>query len=686
MSFQMFATLFIITVCASASTFPSISSGECLICKCNNFTADCSNLNLSVVPVLPSNITRILLTRNNFKTVSKDIFVNVKTLTITTIKLDYCHIKYVSSDAFVHFPLLKHLNISGNKNLSIEELSNALTETKLTHLNLDDVGLRRLLEVGSPFSSVNKLSLRKNLIKRVNITVWLIGFPSLRNLDLTDNMLDTFPFTANLGHIQFLNLTDNRIESNGLTFCVNDSSPPNKLQLLDLSWNYLSDISVFNSEGHCLSHLGSLILSNNNHIFKIPNNVFSRLPSIRRVLLRYVTGRVEIEPMAFNSSTLTELRLTTSEQLYLQEKHIDMFNSTPNLQTLHFTNVIFKDIPDDLSRMFSNLTNMIDFKIKNGIVWNISFLSTMKQLKKLDLFGNYIKTWNNDLFKGHNLQKIVLTRNQIAVFVKDMFPSHIWKNLEYFTATSNPLQCTCDIVWFRDWLAKNTAKLGNNYPELYTCLYPDKWKNFTINEYKPDRYECDKSELSSWDVVAIGISCLTGVLLLLAAIVYKGRYHIKHRMYLVRSLQPYNRLPDGEEFLYDAFVAHHVDDRGWVINHLLPFLEKQRKLRLCLHERDFLPGNFIADNITDNMKASRKVLLIFSHNFSRSEWCLFEATTAYQRILTQGTSTVVIIMLEDILQRPVSDTIRNLLDTVTYITWDNEKRQKFFQKLLDAIQ
>ncbi|OWF48816.1 toll-like receptor 2 [Mizuhopecten yessoensis] len=159
-------------------------------------------------------------------------------------------------------------------------------------------------------------------------------------------------------------------------------------------------------------------------------------------------------------------------------------------------------------------------------------------------------------------------------------------------------------------------------------------------------------------------------------------------MLLVRSLQPYDRLPDGEEFVYDAFVAHHVDNRVWVINHLLPFLEKQRKLRLCLHERDFLPGNFIADNIVNNMKVSRKVILVFSEDFADSEWCLFEATTAYNRILAEGASSVVIIMLEDIRHRPVDNTIRNLLHAVAYIEWGSERsdRPVFFRKLLDALQ
>ncbi|XP_033764131.1 toll-like receptor 2 type-2 [Pecten maximus] len=364
-----------------------------------------------------------------------------------------------------------------------------------------------------------------------------------------------------------------------------------------------------------------------------------------------------------------------------------MFKLTPNLQTLHFTNIIFKDIADNLTDIFSHLVQMKDFKIKNGIVENVSFLSKMTNLTKLDLLGNYLKSWEKEIFMNLPLKVITLSRNQITVFDKDMFPSPITDNLEYFAAANNPLDCTCDLLAFKNWLANNKEKLNDNYPRLYTCLSPDEWKGETIVQYEPDKNECSDG-LKSLVVVAIGLGCLVGVLFLLAVIVYKGRYHIKHRMHLARSLQPYNRLPDGDEFVYDAFVAYHIDNRLWVINHLLPFLEKQRKLRLCLHERDFLPGNFIADNIVDNINASRKVILVFSQDFARSEWCQFEAMTAYQRILTQGTSSVVIIMLEDISHRPVNDTIRNLLDAVTYIEWSNERnnRPEFFRKLFGALQ
>ncbi|XP_060063148.1 toll-like receptor 13 [Ylistrum balloti] len=683
----IFVTFAVVGVCADATSFQRAVSDGCSVCKCHNVTADCRNLKLQNIPTLRSNITHVLLSWNNFTHVTSDLFSNIKALNITSIKLDHCNITSLSNNSFRDLHWLSHLNVNGNRKLRLEELLAALEMTNITKLNMDCMNymdIKWMYPHVSPLRNIRHVTLRSNIIEKFNASFFSHVFPFLQSLDLTNNSLETFPFAENLSHIELVNLSDNRIESNGLKFCGNFS---NKLRILDLSWNYLSDISIFLSEGHCLSQLEDLILSNNYHIFKIPDNVFSRLPKISKILLKYVSERVDIGPHAFNASTLHELRLTTSEKLHLRSEHIKMFKQSPNIQTIHFTNVIFKNVSEHLSDMFSHLVNMRDFKIKYGMVDNISFLSTMTNLTILQLQGNYIKRWDSEIFTNLPLKEIILSGNQIAVFNETSFPMHIWNNLRYFSASNNPFQCTCDFLWFRDWLAENHEKLSKHYPKLYECLYPDEWKEKTVDQYEPDKHECNPP-VRAQDVIGVGLGCLAAVLLLLAFIVYKGRYHIKHRMLLVRSLQPYDHLPDGEEFVYDAFVAHHIDNRLWVINHLLPFLEKQRKLRLCLHERDFLPGNFIADNITNNMKVSRKVILVFSRDFVKSEWCQFEATTAYQRVIAEGTASVVIVMLEDISHQPNHDTIQSLIHAVTYIEWKNDKstRPEFFQKLLDALQ
>jgi toll-like receptor 13 len=43
-------------------------------------------------------------------------------------------------------------------------------------------------------------------------------------------------------------------------------------------------------------------------------------------------------------------------------------------------------------------------------------------------------------------------------------------------------------------------------------------------------------------------------------------------------------------------------------------------------------GKLIVDNIVENMKESRKVILVMSNAFARSEWCQFEVLLAQEDI------------------------------------------------------
>ena len=65
-------------------------------------------------------------------------------------------------------------------------------------------------------------------------------------------------------------------------------------------------------------------------------------------------------------------------------------------------------------------------------------------------------------------------------------------------------------------------------------------------------------------------------------------------------------LLDRREYKYDAFVIYSQADSQWVIHQLRPQLEENRpKLRLCIHQRDWLGGRDITDNIVESIEASR---------------------------------------------------------------------------------
>ncbi|KAI4789618.1 hypothetical protein KUCAC02_021050 [Chaenocephalus aceratus] len=54
-------------------------------------------------------------------------------------------------------------------------------------------------------------------------------------------------------------------------------------------------------------------------------------------------------------------------------------------------------------------------------------------------------------------------------------------------------------------------------------------------------------------------------------------------------------------------------------------------LQVCYHDRDFLPGRTVLENMSDCIQESQKVLLVLSPEFVRSRWCLLEANMSLFR-------------------------------------------------------
>lgn len=86
-----------------------------------------------------------------------------------------------------------------------------------------------------------------------------------------------------------------------------------------------------------------------------------------------------------------------------------------------------------------------------------------------------------------------------------------------------------------------------------------------------------------------------------------------------------------DDYNYDVFVSYSDKDRSWVLDQLIPNLEKRSEITICLHERDFQVGLGILENIIHSMDQSRCLLLVISESFLKSNWCSFEMHLAQHR-------------------------------------------------------
>ncbi|KAJ8262436.1 hypothetical protein GJAV_G00166460, partial [Gymnothorax javanicus] len=132
-------------------------------------------------------------------------------------------------------------------------------------------------------------------------------------------------------------------------------------------------------------------------------------------------------------------------------------------------------------------------------------------------------------------------------------------------------------------------------------------------------------------------------------------------------------------------------DSEWVEEFLVQELEgSQPPFRLCLHKRDFLPGQWIVDNIIDAMEKSHTTLFVLSQHFVNSEWCKYELEFSHFRLFDENNDTAVLILLEPIAKETIPKRfckLRKFMNSRTYLEWpeDEEQRPLFWHNLKDAI-
>ena len=98
---------------------------------------------------------------------------------------------------------------------------------------------------------------------------------------------------------------------------------------------------------------------------------------------------------------------------------------------------------------------------------------------------------------------------------------------------------------------------------------------------------------------------------------------------------------------FDATIFYHFDtDDDFVVDHLLPELEKARDFKLFIHSRNFTPGRDIKDNIEEAIEGSNSAILLMSQGFVDSMWCKEEFTHCYIENMKDAAFNLFVIMMQ----------------------------------------
>lgn len=465
--------------------------------------------------------------------------------------------------------------------------------------------------------------------------------------------------------------------------CRNTTSLYPNLKFLLLADNKISALA----REICLPKLKGIDLGSN-RILSLNSNMFGahHFPSLEQVRLEATHVPISrVERRAFSHPALCRISLMFNSIDFAKNVDPTAFANCSHLRTLQLTQNRFQAIAEDtFYELFGSLTSLENLYMGNCMIETISVRTFAKltRLVNLHLYYNQIFDVPEGVFDAMiNLRTLDIALNGIQVITEKTFNEATRRRLEHIDLSGNPFHCSCDIIWFQQWLVSSPALFNRSW-KSYECSNAP---NTNLSSF----YLSDQACLPSHDAYTFTMVCV-GILLFALTIcsaLFRYRWHIRLVLYEAFRGGANRRLRlQRIHFRYDLFVSYSAEDLPWVQGHLMPELEARRGLRLCIHQRDFIPGENIVDNISDCVEASKRILVVFSRNFVHSHWCQFELALCLHHVLEQD-DQLVVVRLSDLDSRDLTSTMLAVLKTTTYIDWEDnpEARASFWGRLLTSL-
>lgn len=301
---------------------------------------------------------------------------------------------------------------------------------------------------------------------------------SARNLSEfpTELTINTGKLTLDFNSIPRLNVDEMKkirylkeltIEGNSITFIREETFQSNfVLQRLNMGGNKIHDLNRGVFKG--LKNLLQLYLYRN-CISRLRNGTFENLISLINLDLSE-NNILVIDKGAFAS--LQRLRYLDLSGNKLSEIFRVHFNQLSSLTALNlgFNNIYFLE-----SKSFSSFLHLKILNLSHNNLPSLpkEVFKPLKGLASLDLSSNQIEFISLDIFSSLRVLKFLnLSSSSVRVFhgtyLKTILP-HLTISVHH-----NPLDCTCDMRWLKEWFRDNTYRNSTflNSSEV-RCKYPN---------------------------------------------------------------------------------------------------------------------------------------------------------------------------------------------------------------------
>ena len=363
--------------------------------------------------------------------------------------------------------------------------------------------------------------------------------------------------------------------------------------------------------------------------------------------------------------------------------------------TINLDQVLKKDINGSIFKnarrlkMLNISTNWIEKLPKNIFIY-------LTYLEHLDLSFNQLEDLEFKFEHMKNLSSLILRQNKIGTLPLKLleqmktYAKKFEKNVT-IDLSDNVIDAEdCKNMDFLLWIIQNpnyfahidTYKFYIN--SAYAISYPDLKSSIRDRRKHCQTYTLIIVLSSSFIMVSISI--------IIGGILFRYRWRLRYLYYMTKARHsgyvPLQNSVADNVYQYDVFISYATDNYQFVTGEMYNEL-KEAGLSLCLHQKDFLPGQAIAENIVQAVRNSRMTLVVLSPDFLKSKWCIYEFNMARMESIysREGITVVFVVMYESVDLTLMSAEMRDCLESESYLAYPTEEQEKsyFWRVLKQAL-
>lgn len=634
----------------------------------------------------------INLSKNKLNSLPSELLQGQKSL--LDLRLNHNNISIIPNELFKTLTQIKRIDLHNN-NLSCipKELFNKLKNIEILHLEDNKITQVHDKAFSTDSSSLQYIYLQNNKISRIPLTLFLQRHAV--KIDLSFNQLI----------FQELNRLIQELDLDTFLYHHSDtaSSPQMRLQesLKEISFanNKFTTINIeaFNkTEELTLEYLLRVYqLDMSGNLLQCDCKILLLSRWLRALVQRDTRIRNE-QFQTWKCATPIELKgkpiLTVDENQFKCQRNLE---NCPRgclcfVRALDGTVVIdcrgrnLTKVPPKVPR------GRIELNLQDNNIQDIPPYPYMENVTTMYLTHNKIQVLNESTVQRfRRLEVLFIDSNKLTDLPKNI--ANV--NFTILALHHNFFKCDCTTIWMKHWLQRKQSQILNI--ENVLCNSEGNTQGKAIYTLPNEEFVCKKTNEDilttqsilkdkTFKIIALTLGGALVLTFIAFALAYKYRGEMKVLMYTHFNWHPFDRVDDSDpRKIYDAFVSYSGSDHQWVVNTLQARLEQHNPpYKLCIHHRDFVVGAPIQENILNSVDQSKRMIMVLSRNFVKSEWCLLEFRAAHRKVLEDRMNYLIIILFDDVNMDELDDEMKLYMRTNTYLSVSNKW---FWEKLYYAM-